>query len=39
MAVDDRGALAELARRSKAADYRLAAIVEALATSELFQKQ
>jgi mono/diheme cytochrome c family protein len=39
MAVDDRAALGELARRSKAADYRLGAIVEALALSELFQKQ
>jgi mono/diheme cytochrome c family protein len=39
MAVDDRAPLAELARRSKAADYKLSAIVEALATSELFQKQ
>jgi mono/diheme cytochrome c family protein len=39
MAVDDRAALAELARRSKAAEYRLGAIVEALALSELFQKR
>lgn len=39
MTVDDRPALAELARRSKAADYRLGAIVEALALSDLFQKR
>jgi mono/diheme cytochrome c family protein len=39
MTVDDRPALAELARRSKAADYRLGAIVEALALSELFQRR
>jgi mono/diheme cytochrome c family protein len=39
MIVDDRAALAELARRSKAAEYRLGAIVEALALSELFQKR
>jgi len=38
MAVDDRAALADLARRSKGADFRLGAIVEALALSELFQK-
>jgi hypothetical protein len=39
MTVDDRPALAELARRSKAAEYRLASIVEALALSDLFQKR
>ncbi len=39
MSVDDRAALAELAKRSKAAEYRLGAIVEALALSELFQKR
>jgi mono/diheme cytochrome c family protein len=39
MALDDRGALAELARRSKDAEYRLGAIVEALVVSELFQKR
>ncbi len=39
MAVDDRAALAEMARKSKAADYRLRDIVEALAVSELFQKR
>jgi mono/diheme cytochrome c family protein len=39
MAVDDRATLADLARQSKAADYRLGAIVEALALSELFQKR
>jgi len=39
MMVDDRPALSELARRSKAGDYRLGAIVEALALSELFQKR
>jgi len=39
MAMEDRAALAELARRSKAADYRLGAIVESLALSELFQKR
>jgi hypothetical protein len=39
MTVDDRAALAELARQGKAADYRLAALVEALAVSDLFQKR
>ena len=39
MALDDRAALAELARRSKDAGYRLSAIVEALALSDLFQKR
>jgi hypothetical protein len=39
MTVDDRPALAELARRSKAADYRLGSIVEALAVSDLFQRR
>jgi len=39
MTVDDRPALAELARRTQAADYRLGEIVEALALSELFQKR
>jgi len=39
MTVSDRPALAELARRSKAADYKLGAIVEAMALSELFQKR
>jgi hypothetical protein len=39
MSGDDRTALAELARRSKAAEYRLGAIVEALALSDLFQKR
>lgn len=39
MTGDDRAALSELARRSKAADYRLATLVESLATSDLFQKR
>ncbi|MEN9574156.1 MAG: hypothetical protein RL514_2011 [Verrucomicrobiota bacterium] len=39
MTVDDREALAGIAQQSKAADYRLPAIVEALAASELFQKR
>jgi hypothetical protein len=39
MSVDDRAALAELAKKSKAADYKLATLVETLAVSELFQKR
>lgn len=39
MSVDDREALAALARQGKAADYRLGTIVEAMALSELFQKR
>ena len=39
MSVDDREALHELAKKAKSADYRLATIVEALATSELFRKR
>jgi mono/diheme cytochrome c family protein len=39
MTVDDRPALAELARQSKAGGYRLGEIVEALATSDLFRKR
>jgi mono/diheme cytochrome c family protein len=39
MALDDRAALAELARRSRDDGYRLGSIVEALALSELFQKR
>ncbi|MBI3857496.1 MAG: DUF1592 domain-containing protein, partial [Planctomycetes bacterium] len=39
LSVDDRAALAELARKSKAADFKLATLVETLATSELFQKR
>lgn len=39
MSVDDRAALAELARKSKSADYKLSTLVETLATSELFQKR
>jgi len=39
MALDDRAALAELARLGKDAEYRLGSIVEALALSDLFQKR
>ncbi len=39
MTIDDRAALAAIARQSKAADYRLPAIVDALVTSELFLKR
>lgn len=39
MTVDDRDPLASLAKQSKAADYRLVAVVEALVQSELFQKR
>ena len=39
LTLDDRDALASLAQQSKAADYRLPAIVEALALSDLFQKR
>jgi Protein of unknown function (DUF1592)/Protein of unknown function (DUF1588)/Protein of unknown function (DUF1595)/Protein of unknown function (DUF1585)/Protein of unknown function (DUF1587)/Planctomycete cytochrome C len=39
MSVDDRAALQSVARESKAADYRLPAIIEALVLSDLFQKR
>jgi Protein of unknown function (DUF1592)/Protein of unknown function (DUF1588)/Protein of unknown function (DUF1585)/Protein of unknown function (DUF1587)/Protein of unknown function (DUF1595)/Planctomycete cytochrome C len=39
MSVDDRAALQSLAKQSKAADYRLPAIIEALVLSDLFQKR
>jgi hypothetical protein len=39
MSVDDRTALQSLAKQSKAADYKLPAIVEALVLSDLFQKR
>ncbi len=39
MTVDDREALASLAKQSKGADYRLVATVESLVTSELFQRR
>ena len=39
MTIDDRPALARLAQQSKAADYRLNAIIEALVTSEMFQRR
>jgi len=39
IALDDRAALAELARRGKEQEYRLGSIVEALALSDLFQKR
>ena len=39
MTIDDRPALASLARQSKAADYHLAPIIEALVLSDLFQKR
>ncbi len=39
MTVDDHDALNSLAKQSKAADYRLAVIVEALVLSDLFQKR
>jgi len=39
MSVDDRAAVQSLAKQSKAADYRLPAIIEALALSDLFQKR
>ena len=39
LTIDDRPALARLAQQSKAADYRLNAIVEALVTSEMFQRR
>ncbi len=37
--IDDRAALASLAQQGKAADYRLAAIIEALVLSDLFQQR
>ncbi len=39
MTVDDRAALAELARKSKDDDYRVQDIVESLVLSDLFQKR
>jgi hypothetical protein len=39
MTVDDRAGLADVAAKSKAADYRMRDIVEAMVTSELFQKR
>lgn len=39
MTIDDRQALASIAQQSKAADYRLPAIIEALVCSDLFQKR
>lgn len=39
MTIDDRDELAALAEQSKQADYRLAAIVEALVVSDLFQQR
>jgi mono/diheme cytochrome c family protein len=39
LSVDDRTALQSLAKQSKAADYRLPAIIEALVLSDLFQKR
>ncbi len=39
MTLDDRAELARIARQSKAADYRLATIVESLVLSDLFQKR
>jgi mono/diheme cytochrome c family protein len=39
VSVDDREALAGLARQARASEYRLGAIVEAMAVSELFQKR
>ena len=39
LAFDDRDALAEIAKTSRAKDYRLREIVEAFVLSELFQKR
>jgi hypothetical protein len=39
MTFDDRADLANLAQQSKAADYRLPVIIEALVLSDLFQKR
>jgi hypothetical protein len=39
MSVDDRTALQSLAKQSKAADYKLPAIIETLVLSDLFQKR
>ena len=39
MTIDDRRHLARLAAQSKAADYRLAAIIEAIVLSELFHRR
>lgn len=39
MTIDDREALAQLAAASKADDYRLQSVIEALVLSEMFQKR
>ena len=39
MTIDDRTALAALAQQSKAADYRLPAIIEGIVVSALFQQR
>lgn len=39
MSIDDRAALQNLAKQSKAADYHLPAIIESLVLSELFQRR
>ncbi len=39
MTIDDRVHLAAVAKQSKAADYRLGALIEALVLSELFQRR
>jgi len=39
MTIDDRAGLAAIAKQSKAADYRMPAIIEALVTSDLFLKR
>jgi mono/diheme cytochrome c family protein len=39
MTIDDRARLAEVAKKSKDADYKLQDIIEALVTSELFQRR
>jgi mono/diheme cytochrome c family protein len=39
VSVDDRRALQQIAQKSKAADYKVAAVVEALVLSDLFQKR
>ena len=39
MTVDERSALADLAKKSKGADYKLESIVESLVLSDLFQKR
>ena len=39
MTIDDRAQLAAVAEQSRAADYRLSALIEAFVLSDLFQRR